>query len=180
MIRSLSLSLSLFHLSATLPLEFPMPPRYPLAGNVELQLYFRQLVCVLLGNFLYNLNSSSGLGWAHPLCPLKWLSICQDLRLPSMPLDGFVFANNLGHIVREQVPTMGHDLVLAVISQAVRNCCSLLVTCCTQQHWFPHSGQFNIYSPVFVFSSNSFFLFLALTSQVSAQWSFCQDLVLII
>lgn len=114
-------------------------------------------------------------GSVHPLCPLKWLSICQDLRLP-----GFVFANNLGHIVREQVPTMGHDLVLAVISQAVRNCCSLLVTCCTQQHWFPHSGQFNIYSPVFVFSSISFFLFLALTSQVSAQWSFCQDLVLII
>lgn len=99
---------------------------------------------------------------------------------PAPAIDGFVFANNLGHIVREQVPTMGDDLVLAVISQAVRDCCSLLVTCCTE-HFGSHTAGNLIFILRFLsFLPFHFFLFLALTSQVSAQWSFCQDLVLII
>lgn len=96
-----SLSLSVFFICQPhchIPLEFPMPPRYPLAWNVELQLYFRQLVCVLLGNFLYNLNSSSG--FSSPIVPTQVVvHLPGPAPVPSMPLVGFVFANNLGHIV---------------------------------------------------------------------------------
>lgn len=67
----------------------------------------RQLVRVLLGNFLFNLNSSSGFATLS-LCPLKCLSICQDLRLH--PLVGFVFANNLGHIVRNKCRQWEHTI----------------------------------------------------------------------
>lgn len=69
----------------------------------------RQLVRVLLGNFLFNLNSSSGFATLS-LCPLKCLSICQDLRLGLHPLVGFVFANNLGHIVRNKCRQWEHTI----------------------------------------------------------------------
>lgn len=160
MIRSLSLSLSLSHLLATLPLEFPMPPRYPLAGNVELQLYFRQLVCVLLGNFLYNLNSSSGFGSVRLGSPIVPTQVVVHLPGPAPAIDAtrwFCFRKQSGsHCTRTSADNgtrLGPRSNFAGSAKLLFSSCHML----HRAFWFPHSGQFNIYSPVFVFSSISLF-----------------------